>query len=92
MVSNLCFCNFPYWGGTDPDQQGWCCQLFLQGSMHSVSAASHQGFALCLWTSVLYLHLHFAAVSKMGAEGSGFSFQIAGETHARFFRQKRCQT
>ena len=28
----------------------------------------------------------------MGAKGSGFSFQIAGETHARFFRQKRYQT
>lgn len=92
MVSSLCFCNSPYWVGTDPDQQGWCCQLFLQGSTRSVSAASHQGFSLCLWTSVLYLHLHFAAVSKMGAKGSGFSFQIAGETHARFFRQKRYQT
>lgn len=63
---SLCFCNSPCRGGRNRDQQGRGCQLFPQGSMLCVPAASRQGFALCLWASVLYLRLLFAAFCKMG--------------------------
>lgn len=53
-----------------PDSEGDIAQAPCPGTTLGVSTASHHGFELGLWASVLFLNLFHASVSKMFSEVS----------------------